>query len=44
LDGWFGALEVPDTENLRNLEDKNARLKRLLAEAVLHIAGLKDLL
>jgi Transposase len=40
----FGDREVPDAERLRALEDENAKLKRLLAEAMLDNAGLKDLL
>ncbi len=40
----FGGLEVSDARRLRALEDENARLKRLLAEAMLDNAGLKDLL
>jgi putative transposase len=40
----YGGLEVSDTKRLRALEDENARLKRLLADAMLDNAGLKDLL
>ena len=40
----FGGLEVSDARRLRALEDENARLKRLLAEAIMDNAGLKDLL
>ena len=40
----FGGLEVSDARRLRALEDENAKLKRLLAEAMLDNAGLKDLL
>ena len=40
----FGGLEVSDAKRLRALEDENAKLKRLLAEAMLDNAGLKDLL
>ena len=40
----FGGLEVSDAKKLRALEEENARLKRLLAEAMLDNAGLKDLL
>jgi len=35
---------VPDAKRLRAFEDENAKLKRLLAEAMLDNAGLKDLL
>ena len=40
----FGGLEVSDAKRLRALEDENAKLKRLLAEAIMDNAGLKDLL
>ena len=40
----FGGLEVSDARRLRTLEDENAKLKRLLAEAIMDNAGLKDLL
>ena len=40
----YGGLEVSEARRLRALEDENARLKRLLADAMLHNAGLKDLL
>jgi putative transposase len=35
---------VSEAKRLRALEDENGRLKRLLAEAMLDNAGLKDLL
>jgi putative transposase len=38
----FGGLEVSDARRLRALEDENARLKRLLADAMLDNAILKD--
>lgn len=38
----FGGLEVSDARRLRALEDENARLKRLLADAMLDNAMLKD--
>ena len=40
----YGGLEVSEAERLRALEDENGRLKRLLADAMLDNAGLKDLL
>ena len=40
----FGGMELSDARKLRALEDENAKLKRLLAEAMLDNAGLKDLL
>ena len=38
----FGGLEVSDARRLRGLEDENAKLKKLLAEAMLDKAILKD--
>ena len=40
----YGGLEVSDAKRLRSLEDENTRLKRLLADAMLDNAALKDLL
>lgn len=40
----FGGMEVSDAKKLRALEDENARLKKLLAEAHLDNAAMKDLL
>jgi putative transposase len=40
----YGGLEVSQAKRLRALEDENGRLKRLLADAMLDNAGLKDLL
>ncbi|WP_372712388.1 IS3 family transposase [Azospirillum argentinense] len=39
----YGGLEVSEAKRLKTLEDENARLKRLLAEAMLDNAVLKDL-
>lgn len=44
LKAKFGGLEVSDARRLRQLEDENLKLKRLLAEAMLDNAVLKDLL
>lgn len=38
----FGGLEVSDARRLKALEDENVRLKRLLADAMLDNAMLKD--
>jgi putative transposase len=38
----YGGLEVSDAKRLKSLEDENAKLKRLLAEAMLDNAMLKD--
>ena len=40
----FGGMEVSDAKHLRELEAENARLKKLLAEAELDKAMLKDVL
>ena len=40
----YGGLEVSEAKRLRALEDENAKLKRLLADAMLDNAGLKELL
>jgi len=38
----YGGLEVSDARRLKVLEDENAKLKKLLAEAILDNAMLKD--
>jgi putative transposase len=40
----YGGLEVSEAKRLRSLESENAKLKKLLAEAHLDNAALKDLL
>lgn len=40
----FGGMDVSDARRLKALEDENAKLKRLVAEAMLDNAALKDLL
>ena len=40
----YGGLTVSDAARLRALEDENRRLKRRLAESMLDVAALKDLL
>ena len=44
LKAKYGGLEVSDVRHLRQLEDENSKIKRLLAERVLDNAILKDLL
>lgn len=44
LKAKYGGLEVSDARRLRQLEDENGRLERLLAESVRDNAILKDLL
>ena len=39
----YGGMEVSDARKLKSLEEENARLKKLLAEAMLDNAVLKDL-
>lgn len=39
----YGGLTVSDARKLKALEEENARLKRLLADAILDNAALKDL-
>jgi putative transposase len=40
----FGGMEASDSKRLRELEQENARLKRLLAEAHLDMHALKSVL
>jgi putative transposase len=40
----YGGLQVSEARRLKALEDENRRLKRLLADAMLDNAALKDLL
>ena len=39
----YGGQEVSEAKRLRSLEAENAKLKKLLAEAMLDIAVLKDI-
>jgi len=39
----FGGMDVSNARRLKALEDENARLKKLLAEAMLDNAMLKDI-
>ena len=39
----FGGLEVTEAKRLRTLEEGNAKLKKLLAEAILDIAVLQEI-
>jgi putative transposase len=43
LKAKYGGLEVSEARRLRALEEENARLKKLLAEAMLDNVVLKDL-
>jgi putative transposase len=40
----YGGLEVAEAKRLKQLEDENARLKRLVAEQALDLVALKDVL
>ena len=39
----YGGMDVPEAKRLKQLEDENAKLKKLLAEAMLDNAMLKDI-
>jgi putative transposase len=39
----FGGMDVSDARRLKVLEEENAKLKKLLAEAMLDVAMLKDI-
>ncbi len=43
MEGKYGGLEVSDARRLKVLEEENRKLKKLLAEAMLDNAMLKDL-
>jgi putative transposase len=40
----FGGMDVSEAKRRKSLEDENAKLKRLLADAMLDNVALKDLL
>ncbi len=40
----YGGLDVSEARRLKTLEDENAKLKRMLADAMLDNVALKDLL
>lgn len=44
LKAKYGGMDLSDAKRLRQLEDENAKLKRLLADAMLDNVVLKDLL
>jgi putative transposase len=44
LKAKYGGIELSDAKRLRQLEDENAKLKRLLADTMLDNVVLKDLL
>ncbi|TDX21436.1 putative transposase [Rhodovulum visakhapatnamense] len=40
----YGGMEAPDARRLKALEAENAKLKKMLAEQMLDVATLKDML
>jgi putative transposase len=40
----YGGMEVSEAKRLKALEDENAKLKRLLADAMLDVSTLKEML
>ena len=44
LKAKYGGMEVSDARRLKSLEEENAKLKRVLAETMLEVVVLKDLL
>ncbi len=47
LDNWkakYGGMDVCEAKRLKQLEDENAKLKKLLAEQMLDAAALRELL
>ena len=40
----FGGMEVPDVKKLKLLEAENAKLKKLLAEQMMDVSTLKEML
>ncbi len=40
----YGGMEVSDAKRLRGLEEENARLKKLLAESMLDVSTLREML
>jgi len=44
LKAKYGGMEVSDAQRLKSLEEENAKLKRLVADTMLDVVVLKDLL
>lgn len=40
----FGGMDVSEAKRLKQLEDENSKLKKLLAEQMLDVAALRELL
>lgn len=47
FDNWrskYGGMEVSEAKRLKQLEDENAKLKRLLAESMMDVSTLREML
>ena len=44
LKAKYGGMDVSDAQRLKQLEEENAKLKRLVADTMLDVVVLKDLL
>jgi putative transposase len=40
----YGGMDVSEAKRLKSLEDENAKLKKLLAEQMLDVAAMRELL
>jgi putative transposase len=40
----YGGMEVSESKRLKQLEDENAKLKKLLAESVMDVSTLREML
>jgi putative transposase len=40
----YGGMDVSDARRLKQLEDENSKLKKLLADAILDVSALRELL
>jgi putative transposase len=40
----FGGMEVSEAKRLKQLEDENAKLKKLLAESIMDVSTLREML
>ncbi len=40
----YGGMEISDAKRLRGLEEENAKLKKLLAESMLDVSTLREML
>jgi putative transposase len=44
MESQYGGVDVSEAKRLKLLEEENTKLKRLLADTMLEMAALKDLL